>query len=387
MNKIHAKEFKGIITYFNELPDPRSHVNRRHLLVDVIVICVCAVLANADGPVAIEEWAKANEGWLKKYLRLPHGIPSHDTIGRILEVLEPRTFQKCFAEWISSLGGERLDQAMGPKAHVAIDGKTMRRSHDRRNNLGALHIVSAWATEQGISLGQIATEEKSNEITAIPELLDFMDIKDTIISIDAAGCQKNIASQIVDAGGDYVLALKSNQPTLFNAVEELFTDHLADDFDRIPVSHMEETGKGHGRTEQRLYYQLTVPKDLPGVDQWKGLKTIGAAIRIYKEGNGLEKCDVRYYISSLRRNGRQFATAVRNHWAIENTLHWSLDMVYREDESRVRKRNHAQNLSWLRRLTLGLIKRHPYKQSNVMKRRIAGWCPEFMLQILTGTGS
>jgi predicted transposase YbfD/YdcC len=235
-------------------------------------------------------------------------------------------------------------------------------------------------------LGQVATAEKSNEITAIPELLDIIDVEGAIVTIDAAGCQKTIAARIVQGQGDYVLALKGNQRKLFNDVRLLLDGHIQDDFARSPVSRHVEVEQGHGRLEARRYYQMTAPSYLHGRSEWKGLKTIGAAVRVYEE-NGVEKSDTRYYISSLRRNGKQFAQAVRHHWAIENTLHWSLDMTYREDESRVRQRAFAENLSWLRRLTLSLIKQHPGKQSNIMKRRMAGWSVDFLMQILTGKGT
>ena len=383
MLEISDTDATSIISFFEELPDPRSEVNRLHLLGDVIVIAICGVLANADGPSAIEKWARLNDRWLEQHLALPHGIPSRDTIRRVLTMLNPLAFQRCFAQWIDSLGILSDQQKAEQKKHIAIDGKALRRSHDKKKNLGALFIVSAWASDKGISLGQMATEEKSNEITAIPKLLDEIDFEDSIITIDAAGCQKNIAQQIVDGNGDYVLALKANHLKLHRAVEELFLNHFEDDFARIPVSRYEESETGHGRIEQRLYFQLTVPKDLQGRDEWAGLKTIGIAVRIYQQ-NGIEKSDVRYYLCSMRRNGKLFANAVRDHWGIENTLHWCLDMTYREDESRVRNRNFAQNLSWLRRLTLSLIKQHHGKESNVMKRRMAGWSVDFLMQILTG---
>jgi len=383
MLEISDTDATSIISFFEELPDPRSEVNRLHLLGDVIVIAICGVLANADGPSGIEKWARLNDRWLEEHLALPHGIPSRDTIRRVLTMLNPLVFQRCFAQWIDSLGFLSDKQKAEQKKHIAIDGKALRRSHDKKKNLGALFIVSAWASDKGISLGQMATEEKSNEITAIPKLLDEIEFEDSIITIDAAGCQKNIAQQIVDGKGDYVLALKANHLKLHEAVEELFLDHFEDDFARIPVSRYEESETGHGRIEQRSYFQLTVPKDLQGRDEWAGLKTIGIAVRIYQQ-NGKEKSDVRYYLCSMRRNGKLFANAVRDHWGIENKLHWCLDMTYREDESRVRNRNFAQNLSWLRRLTLSLIKQHPGKESNVMKRRMAGWSVGFLMQILTG---
>ncbi len=383
MLEISDTDATSILSFFDELPDPRSTVNRLHLLGDVIVIAICGVLANADGPSGIEEWAELNDRWLKEHLRLANGIPSRDTIRRVVTALDPLEFQRCFAQWIDSLTFLTDEQKAEQKKHIAIDGKALRRSHDKKNGLGVLFIVSAWASDRGITLGQMATEEKSNEITAIPKLLDEIDLKDSIVTIDAAGCQKNIAKQIVAGDGDYVLALKSNHPKLHEAVQDLFLKHFEDDFSGVPVSRHEESETGHGRAEQRLYYQLTAPKNLPGRSVWAGLKTIGAAVRIYEQ-NGIEKSDVRYYLCSMRRNGQQFAGAVRSHWGIENKLHWCLDMAYREDESRVRNRNFSENLSWLRRLTLSLIKQHPGKQSNIMKRRMAGWSVDFLMQLLTG---
>lgn len=383
MLTISDNDATNILRFFDELPDPRSEVNRWHLLGDVIVIAICAVLAGCDGPTAIAKWAVLNEMWLRKHLPLPNGVPAKDTYRRVLSLLTPRSFQECFIQWIDSLGFLTDEQKAEHKKLIAIDGKALRRSHDKKKGLGALFIVSAWASDQGISLGQVSTEEKSNEITAIPKLLDQIDFEDSIITIDAAGCQKNIAEQIVDGGGDYVLALKKNHPTLYEEVQSFFVDHLQDDFARCPVSRYEESETSHGRIEHRTYYQVTTPKDLYQRADWRGLKTIGVAVRIYEQ-NGVEKTDVRYYLSSLRRNGKQFGHAVRGHWGIENSLHWCLDMTYREDESRVRNRNFADNLSWLRRLTLSLIKQHPGKESNVMKRRMAGWSVDYLLQILTG---
>jgi predicted transposase YbfD/YdcC len=379
---IDAQDAVNLLRFFDNLPDPRSHVNRLHRLGDVIVIAICAVLANADGPTAIAHWAKLNEAWLRRHLALPGGIPGKDTFRRVLGLLPPATFQQCFQQWLQSLQTS-ADKASENQRHIAIDGKTLRRSHDRQHGLGPMHIVSAWASDFGITLGQVATEEKSNEITAIPQLLDRIDVEDAIVTIDAAGCQKTIAAKIVQGKGDYVLALKGNQEKLLHDVKLQMLSHLQDDGTGGPVSRYVEVEQGHGRLESRTYFQMTAPSYLHGRSQWKGLKTIGAAVRVYEE-NGIEKQDVRYYISSLRRNGQQFANAVRRHWGIENSLHWSLDMTYREDESRVRNRTFAENLSWLRRLTLGLIKQHPGKQSNIMKRRMAGWSLDFLMQVLTG---
>lgn len=385
MLSIGDQDAVNLLRFFDDLPDPRSNVNRLHRLGDVIVIAICAVIANADGPTAIAHWAKLNAVWLRRHLALSNGIPGKDTFRRVLGLLPPAAFQRCFGQWLQTLQVP-ADEEAGNKRHIAIDGKALRRSHDRKNGLGPMHIVSAWASDFGITLGQVATEEKSNEITAIPQLLQVIDVEDAIVTIDAAGCQKTIAAKIVEGKGDYVLALKGNQEKLFRDVELLLLARMQDNFAGCPVSRHVEVEQGHGRLESRTYYQMTVPSHLRGRSEWKGLKTIGAAVRVYEE-NGIEKRDIRYYISSLRRNGQQFARAVRNHWGIENSLHWSLDMIYREDESRVRHRTFADNLSWLRRLTLSLIKQHPGKQSNIMKRRMAGWSLDFLMQILIGKGT
>jgi predicted transposase YbfD/YdcC len=387
MMQIEGQEVRGIIRQFQKLPDPRSRVNRRHLLVDVIVISICAVVAGADGPVAIEEWAKMHRGWLKRYLGLKHGIPSHDTVGRVLEAIQPEVFQECFSAWLQSLA-EPAAEGKGAEEqsflkHYAIDGKTLRRSHDWRRGLKPLHLVSVWATERGVTLGQVATEEKSNEITAIPELLSRIELHGAVVTIDAAGCQRKIAEKIIDGGGDYVLAVKGNQGKLHRYVQEYLDGLMLSDFKGVAVSALDEEETHHGRKEHRYYYQVTAPKAMPGREQWAGLRTLGAVIRVCETGEN-RTIDTRFYISSQRRNIGRFARLVRGHWSIENTLHWSLDMTFREDETRTRQRQLADNLAWLRRLALTLVKQHPYKQSLVMKRRMAGWNADFLLQVLTG---
>jgi predicted transposase YbfD/YdcC len=390
MMTIGDQQAVDLLRFFDDLPDPRSHINRLHLLGEVIVIAICADVAGADGPTAVAKWAELNEAWLKRHLTLPHGVPGKDTVRRVLSSLRPIVFQQCFGQWLESLRTANDDGSNGDGScamrHVAIDGKTLRRSHDKKNKLGPLHVVSAWASDCGIALGQIATEEKSNEITAIPQLLEIIDVEEAVVTIDAAGCQKNIARRIVDGKGDYVLALKGNHRKLFDEVQLILGCHMQDDFANCPVSRHVEVEQGHGRLEARRYYQITAPSHLHDRSQWKGLKTIGVAVRTYEE-NGVEKTDARYYLSSLRRHGERFADAVRKHWSVENTLHWSLDMTYREDESRVRNRRFAENLAWLRRMTLSLIKQHPSKDSNVMKRRMAGWNVDFLMQLLTGQGT
>lgn len=386
MSKSIGDDVGSILECFQELEDPRSHVNRKHLLGDLIVIAICAVIAGADGPKAIGIWAKANCEWLKQRLELPHGIPSHDTIGRLLVTLKPAAFQTCFQNWIRAL---RMDDEptaaddSGTKKQevIAIDGKALRRSHDRKNDLGVLFLVSAWSVERGLSLGQLATEEKSNEITAIPELIDNIDVGGAVVTIDAAGCQKTIAAKIIDGGGDYVLALKGNQGNLHKAVEGWITEQMKNDFADVLARTHQTTEKGHGRVDSLTYYQFKVPDSLPGRLNWKGFRTIGVAIRV-SESRGKVTRECRYFISSLGLGVKRFAAAVRGHWAIENTLHWCLDVTFREDESRLRHRHAADNISWLKRFAISLLKQVADKESIAMRRRMAGWNIDYLSQVL-----
>ena len=385
MLAIGQQDAVNILRFFDDLPDPRSTVNRLHRLGDVIVIAICAIIATADGPTAIAEWAKLNASWLRRHLALPNGIPGKDTFRRVLGLLPPAVFQQCFQQWLQTLQVSPEGESESQK-HIAIDGKTMRRSHDRKHGLGPMHIVSAWASDYGISLGQVATEEKSNEITAIPQLLDMIDVEDAIVTIDAQDARRRLlprsSTEKVTTYWHSKAITRSCLRTWSSRCSATCTTTLS----AAPVSRHIEVEEGHGRLEARTYYQITAPSHLRGRSEWKGLKTIGAAIRVYEQ-NGVEKRDIRYFISSLRRNGEQFANAVRSHWGIENSLHWSLDMTFREDESRVRERTFADNLSWLRRMTLSLIKQHPGKESNIMKRRMAGWSVDYLMQILTGKGT
>jgi predicted transposase YbfD/YdcC len=379
MAKVDETDAVSILDFFKDLKDPRSTINRRHLLGDLIVISVLAVIAGADGPKAIATWATAQREWLGKHLELPNGIPSHDTVGRLLALLRPQAFQNCFQEWIASLqhvaGSEDGEQEI-----IAIDGKTMRRSHDRRRSLGPLHMVSAWAVRGGISLGQLATAEKSNEIMAIPELIERIDVRDAIVTIDAQGCQRAIATTIIKAGGDYLLALKGNQNKLYAAVQEYVKEKvMTNGVDEVVHQH-EEVAKGHGRMDTLNYYQLPLSDSLAKFP-WTGFQSVGVAIR-HSMQQGQETIDTRYYISSLSLNAKRFGEAVRRHWHIENTLHWCLDVTFREDECRVRNRHAADNLSWLKRFAISLIKRNPHKESVAMKRRMAGWNVDFLAQVI-----
>jgi predicted transposase YbfD/YdcC len=268
----------------------------------------------------------------------------------------------------------------------SIDGKAARRTHDRQQGLGALHSVSLWAADYGLSLGQVACAEKSNEITAIPELLRLVDTRGAIITIDAMGTQTAIAEQIMAGGADYVFALKGNQATLHEGVIEYLDQQIETDFADCTVRRCTTHEIGHGREETRHYVQLPAPKTLPGFERWAGLKTIGIAILTCLR-DGKETTEMRYYISSLGLGVKQFARAVRSHWSIENSLHWSLDVTYREDQMRIRHQHLRENFAWLNRFTLSLLKQHPGKLSQAMKRRSCGWDEKFLMEVLTGRGS
>jgi predicted transposase YbfD/YdcC len=373
-----------VVGYFDELEDPRSSVNQKHPLVSVVVIAMMAVLAGAGGPTAIAKWAVLKEEFLLKVLALPNGIPRKDVFRRVLALLKPDAFQACFVHWLQALRAKAAEATGVDKPIFAVDGKTSRRSHDHRKGLGALHSVTVWASELGLSLGQVACAEKSNEITAIPELLRLVDIQGVIITIDAMGTQKEIAAQIIKSKADYVLALKGNQEKLHNAVMEYFGQQLQNDFADVEARQHETTEESHGRSDRRIYTQLPVPQDFPAKAAWAGLKSIGMAVRHYQM-NGTEKVDVRYYISSLSLGVKQFARAVRGHWGIENSCHWILDMTFREDESRIREPHVRENFAWLNRFALSLLKQHPGKDSIAMKRRGCGWSDDFLLEVFAGT--
>jgi len=372
-----------VVQHFEELEDPRSEINRRHPLGSVVVIAVMAVLAGAGGPTAIARWAALKEPWLMKRLPLPYGVPRKDVFRRVLMALKPEAFQTCFVSWLQSLR-EAAAEARGIEQPVlAVDGKTLRRSHDRRNGLGALHSVSVWASELGLTLAQVATDEKSNEITAIPELLKLVDLAGAIITIDAMGTQTAIAAQIVEGGGDYVLALKGNQESLHQGVIDYVDQQVNTDFAGIGARRHVTKEQGHGREETRLYLQMPAPQDLPGRGRWKGLRTIGLVLLTCLR-DGKETIDMRYYLSSLPMGVKRFARAVRAHWGIENSCHWSLDVTYREDESRIRAQHLRENFAWLNRFTLSLLKQHPGRDSLAMKRRACGWNDDFLIEVLTG---
>jgi predicted transposase YbfD/YdcC len=347
----------SIGSYFESLSDPRHTRNRKHRLVDIAVIAVCGIICGGDGPTAIHRWAKHRESWL--HLALPNGIPSRDCIRRLLVMLKPEAFQRCFQAWIAA--AIPSDDTTS-KRLIAIDGKTCRRSHDAAKGLGALHIVSAWASEEGIALGQVATDAKSNEITAIPQLLEQIDLVGTLITIDAMGCQKEIIKQIVEGGGDCVITVKDNQPKLLDAIQTYFFDHLERDLEDLQYRYHETRDDGHGRIDERSYFLTKVPHDFAVAKDWPWVKAIGYTVRITQHADGTGSDEVRYYLCSRYLSGKRFSEVVRGHWGIES-MHWVLDVNFREDDSRTRERTLGNNLSWLRRFAATLLKRHPDKDS------------------------
>jgi predicted transposase YbfD/YdcC len=368
----------SIASYFESLSDPRHTRNRKHLLVDIIVVSVCGILCGCDGPTAMHRWAKEGKNWLAQHLALPNGIPSRDCIRRLLLALRPEAFQHCFQTWITAALAS--DSADG-KRLVAIDGKTCRRSHDAAKDLGPLHLVSAWASEEGIALGQVATDAKSNEITAIPVLLEQLELSNTIVTIDAMGCQKDIVAKTVEGGGDCIIAVKENQPHLKAAIASFFSEQIEKDFEDLRYRVYESREEGHGRIDERTYYITKTPRDFaPGAD-WPWVKAIGYAMRWTTQADGSETSEVRYYLSTRYVSGKRFAEAVRGHWGIES-MHWVLDVTFREDDSRTRERTLANNLGWLRRFAVTLLKRHPAKDSIRGKMLRCGYSTAFLTEVL-----
>lgn len=379
MASTHSK-LDEIVASFSTLEDPRSHINRRHPLPSILVIAVLAVLAGAAGPTAIARWAKFKEELLMGLLDLPNGIPAKDVFRRVLMMLKPDAFEAAFNAWIARLRDEAVAETCVDRPIIAIDGKTARRSHDAKEDLGPLHVVTAWAGEYGLALGQEVCAEKSNEITAIPELLKKIDVRGGIVTIDAMGTQKAIAAAIIGGQADYVLALKRNHESLHAAVIEHIDEQL--DGDIGTAQELTTTDRGHGREEQRTYLQLPAPEGLPGKAEWKGLKSVGVVTSRRKEGEE-ESIEVRYYLSSLPVDLNLFARAVRGHWSVENACHWTLDVTFREDDSRIRERVLGANLTWLYRFTLSILKQHPDRRmSLIMKRRGCGWSEKFLMEVI-----
>jgi predicted transposase YbfD/YdcC len=363
--------------FFVNLTDPRVDRGKRHKLLDIIILAVCATLGNANGWADIERFGKAKIDFFRQFLELPNDIPSHDTFGRVFARLDPAALMVCIREWLDALGTVVAGEV------VAIDGKTLRRSFDTAAERNPLHLVSAWATEARLVLGQVAVDAKSNEITAIPLLLEMLDLRGCIVTLDAMGCQKEIAATICAREADYVLAVKENQPTLFQAVNEAFVAHAEADFTDPSMRHLKTIDHGHGRDETREYYIVDAPAALVGSGDWKGLRSIGMVTRT-RAVNGEESDEIVYYLSSLPPKVRTFAKAVRGHWGIENRLHWSLDVTFAEDQSRVRKDHGPANLGMLRRLALSILQQDTSLKDSLRGKRLrAGWDDQVLLQLVT----
>ena len=378
---IERDQLRDVAQHFEGLDDPRSSVNLRHPLVSVMVLALMGILAGSSGPTAIAEWARLNTARLGDVLDLPNGIPRKDVFRRVLSMLPPAAFQACFVSWLQTLRA-RATAATGITQPVfAVDGKTLRRSHNRAQGLGAMHSVSLRAADFGLTLGQVATDEKSNEITAIPELLKRIDLQGAIVTIDAMGTQTAIATDIVAGGADFVLALKGNQNKLYEAVVAHIDEQMQTDFAECGAQRLITPEESHGRKEQRIVIQMPAPQTLPGFGRWSGLKTI-AVVMLMSQRDGKETYASRYFISSLELDVKRLAHAVRSHWSIENTCHWSLDITYREDESRIREAKLRENFAWLNRFTLSLLKQYTNGHSLAMQRRRCGWNFDVLLEVL-----
>ena len=361
--------------YFAQLPDPRVRGRTRHLLIDIVVLAVCGVIANCDDWPDIALFAHKRQAWFRRFLRLPNGVPSHDTFQRVFAQLDPCALERCCIHWLRAVAG------LVGLGHIAIDGKTLCGSASSK--LGPLHLVSAWATQAGLALGQVAVDGKSNEITAIPRLLELLDLHGALVTIDAMGCQREIARAIVDGGGDYVLTVKGNQEHLLADIQTTVEQALDGALPGGVVQTYTTTGYAHGRQEERSYVVIHHVEGIRDRAAWPELTTVGMC---YSERTiaGKSTTEVRYFIGSRRMKVRKYARVLRDHWRIENNQHWQLDISFREDASRIQQRNAAENFALLRRMALGLLKQNPTKQSIARKRKGAALDPGFLEEILAG---
>lgn len=366
----------SLLEYFADLPDPRIDRCKDHALIDILMIAILATICGAEHFTEMETFGKAKRDWLKTFLELKNGIPSHDTIARVFASLKPAAFQERFAAWVQAVRNVTEDEVIG------IDGKTARGSHNKAAGIKPLHLVSAWASRNRLVLGQIKVDEKSNEITAVPELLRLLDIKGCIVTMDALNTQKEIAQEICEQGADYVMALKKNHPTLHTEVEGIFEAVREDDNADCSISTTESIETNHGRTETRRCWSVEAPNWMTGFSEWPHLQSLilVESTRQIKEQSTTE---LRYYLSSLPPNAERAAKAVREHWGVENSLHWVLDVAFREDDSRVRVGNAPENLALVRKVTHNLLQQEKTLKRGVKtKRLMAGWDEVYLLKIL-----
>lgn len=378
----------SLVNYFSIIPDPRINRKKKYLLVDVLLSAVCAVLCGAESFVEIAMYAKQMEQWLKDKigLDLEFGIPSHDTYRRVFELMDPHAFRMAFIEWAESLRSPATGEV------ISIDGKALRATRNGRKEHSAIYRVSAWASESGISLGQMKCHEKSNEITIIPPLLDLLNIHGSTITLDAVGCQTKIIDKIRGKKGDYVVAVKANQKTLSKNIKNIFTQLELQPLSERRASYYTHTEKTHGRFEERVYETLSDKEAkklglLNTMAPWKDLNSITRVVSSRSVGSGKAKTTTRYYMSSLTSNAKKIAQVIRCHWNVENKLHWSLDVTFGEDHSTIRTGHAAENFALIRRLTLNLLKMDKSKNSLRGKRKICGWDPAFAFQVLANGAS
>ena len=365
-----------LIECFSEVSDPRIERCQRHKLIDILVIALCSVLTGGQGPTEMETFGEAKLSWLKQFLELRHGIPSHDTFGRVLSLIDPQQFEQCLLKWVNS------QIQLGDDEVVPIDGKTLKRSHDKAKGQDAIEIVSAWAASQRLTLGQVKVAKGSNEITAVPQVLDLLQIEGAIVTVDAMHCQTATVAKIREKKADYVVALKKNQKHLHEGVEEYLTSVRENRTHGFAISTFQTIDKEHGRIETRKYWQADAPDFLPEKERWQDLCSVGL-VEATREINGLATTEVRYYLSSLPVNAPTFGHAVRTHWGIENSCHWVLDVVLREDDCRIRVGNAAENMSTLRRLAMNLLRREKSDKRGIhVKRLKAALDEKYLLKVL-----
>ncbi len=366
-----------IADHFSAIDDPRIERSKQHKLIDIITIAICAVICGAQGWTDIETYGVTKYEWLKQFLELPNGIPSHDTFARVFGRLNPQQFQQCFLDWIKAINKTTEGEV------IAIDGKALRHSYDKGADKKAIHMVSAWATENRLVLGQVKVDKKSNEITAIPELIKLLELSGCLVTIDAMGCQKEIVKLITEQTADYIITLKKNQGSLYKNVEQLFKSAISTRFQGIEHSEYQTREQAHGREELRYYLMLTdIDERIDPNHKWSKLKSVGL-VESVRTVDGKTTVETRYYISSLSPNAQLFGQSVRSHWGVENSLHWVLDVALNEDDCRIRKDNAPENFAVMRRLAVNLLGREKSNKRGVRNKQfLAAMDNEYLAKVL-----